>query len=146
VKLDHQIRYFVFRHLMLTGKAPSVSDTAAALSLELRTVQESYKRLEAGHAIALAPATYNIWMCHPFSAVPTPFRVQTVERDYWANCAWDILGISAVLGQDSRTEVHCPDCGSMLTVTIEDGSLIESQGLVHFSVRPRHFWDNVGFT
>ncbi len=146
VKLDQKIRYSIFRHFMTTGRAPRASDTAAALALEPEAVEASYRRLEAGHAIALAPASLNIWMCHPFSAVPTPFRVRTAERDYWGNCAWDMLGIPAVLGQDSRTEVRCPDCAERLTVTIKDGLLVETEGVVHYAVAPRHFWDNLAFT
>jgi hypothetical protein len=146
VKLDQQVRYSIFRHFMTTGLAPTVTDTAADVSQEPPTIIESYRRLESRHAIALAPGTAIIWMCHPFSAVPTPFRVQTAERDYWANCAWDALGIPALLKQDSKTEIRCPDCASTLTMTIKDGSLVETEGVVHFVVPPRHFWDNVAFT
>jgi hypothetical protein len=146
VKLDQQVRYSIFRHFMTSGRAPSALDTAAALGLELRTLQESLRRLEVGHAIVLAPGSLNIWMCHPFSAVPTPFRVRTAGGDYWGNCAWDMLGISALLRRDSRTEVLCPDCAERLTVTIKDGTLVETEGVVHYAVPPRHFWDNVAFT
>ena len=146
MRLDNQVRYSVFRHFMEKGIAPSARDTADALSQVPTAIEESYRRLEARHAMALAPATANIWMCHPFSAVPTPFRVRTANRDYWANCGWDTLGISAVLGVDTKAEVKCPDCDTSLTVTIRDGSLVEAEGVVHFVVPPKQFWDNVGFT
>ena len=94
----------------------------------------------------LAPGTLNIWMAHPFSAVPTAYRVQAAERTYWANCAWDALNITALLGIDTHTVAPCPDCNSPLSMTIEHGSLRDAQGVIHFAVRPRHFWDNIGFT
>jgi hypothetical protein len=145
-KLDQQVRYSIFRHFMETGKAPSVQDTAAALAQEPAAIVEAYRRLEANHALALAPTTTNIWMCHPFSAIPTRFLVKTTEREYWANCAWDALSLSATLGADTSMAVRCPDCGTLLTATITAGSLNESHGVVHIPVPPRQFWDNVGFT
>lgn len=144
--LDKRVRHSVFRQFMKTATGPSVSETAKALDLEPSDVEDSYRRLEAAHALVLAPGTVDIWMCHPFSAVPTPFRVQTDRRDYWANCGWDALGVSAVLGADTRTEVRCPDCGDQLTVTVQDGSLQGTDGVVHFVVPPKEFWDNIGFT
>ena len=144
--LDHQVRHSVFRYFMENGSAPSAGDIAESLAVEPLEIEKSFQRLEAKHAMVLAPSTSNIWMCHPFSAVPTPFRVRTAERDYWANCGWDTLGISAVLGVDTESDVKCQDCGTMLTVNIKDGSLVGTEGVVHFVVPPKQFWDNVGFT
>jgi len=85
-------------------------------------------------------------MAHPFSAVPTAYPVKSEGRTYWANCAWDALGIPAMLHKDSKTETYCADCKTPLTIVIENDEVTSSQGIIHFAVPPRHFWDNVGFT
>jgi len=109
-------------------------------------VEDAYRRLAAGRAIVLAPGTSNIWMAHPFSAIPTPYHVRTPRGSYWANCAWDALNIPALLGVDAQTKAGCPDCDAELALVIRSGSLQAPEGVIHFAVPPRHFWDNIGFT
>jgi hypothetical protein len=85
-------------------------------------------------------------MAHPFSAIPTPYPVKTGNLTYYANCAWDALGIPALLRVDSITETVCVDCQDSLTIGITGDNLIGSDYVIHFSVPPRHFYDDVGFT
>ena len=47
-------------------------------------------------------------MANPFSAVPTPYRVQADGRSWFANCAWDAFGICAALHVDGRIETVVP--------------------------------------
>lgn len=85
-------------------------------------------------------------MVHPFSAVPTPFAVETARATYWANCAWDVVAIPSLLGLDATASPECADCGEEIPLTFRGGELVEGDGFVHFVVPPRHFWDNVGYT
>ncbi len=142
--LDPTVRLHIYRHLVETGGAPTAAATAQALALQQPVAEDSYRRLAAGRAIVLAPGTTNIWMAHPFSAVPTPYRVRAGDRSYWANCAWDVLNITALLGVDAQCVARCPDCGETLTLTIRGGA--PASGVIHFAVPPRRFWDNIGFT
>ncbi len=144
--LDSTVRLHIYRHLADVGEAPTAAVTARALALSQSAVEDSYRRLAAGRAIVLAPGTVNIWMAHPFSAVPTPYRVRAGERSYWANCAWDVLNITALLGVDAQCVARCPDCGEMLTLRIRGGAPIPGAGVIHFAVPPRRFWENIGFT
>lgn len=144
--MDRQVRYRIYRHFATVGQPPSGHDLAATLDLPVPAVDESLGRLAAAHAIALAPGTGNIWMAHPFSAVPTPYPVKTAERTYWANCAWDALGIPALLDVDAETRTQCPDCGDPLMLRVEAARVEPREAVIHFVVPPRRFWDNVGFT
>ena len=40
----------------------------------------------------------------PFSAIPTQVRARANDRWYWANCAWDMLGVPAALHSDAEIE------------------------------------------
>ncbi len=145
-ELDRRVRLHIYRHFADTGEAPTAAATAHALAEPQSVIEDSYRRLAAGRAIVLAPATVNIWMAHPFSAVPTPYPVKTRARSYWANCAWDALGIPAVLGVDSETVTRCADCSATLRLRVKGGEVVSPEGVIHFAVPPRHFWDNIGFT
>src|SRR5438034_10429246 len=144
--LDRTLRLEIYRHFAQTGQAPTMAELASRLSQPQAAVEDSLRRLAAGRAIMLAPGTLNIWMAHPFSAVPTGYPVQAAERSYWANCAWDALNLTALLGIDSHIVAACPDCNTPLSMTVEHGSLRSPEGVIHFAVPPRHFWDNIGFT
>ena len=145
-QLDQAIRLYIYRCFAETGKAPRIADVARAVDQSPSAVQDAYRRLADGRAIVLAPGTLNIWMAHPFSATPTPYHVQTNRGSYWANCAWDALNIAALLGVDAQTRVHCPDCNTELALVIQSGTLQSTEGVIHFAVPPRHFWENIGFT
>ena len=85
-------------------------------------------------------------MAHPFSAVPTPFRVDTAELAYWGNCAWDALAIPALLSLDATVSARSAESGEAMELTFRSGELVNVDGVVHFVVPPRRFWDNVGYT
>jgi hypothetical protein len=143
---DQQIRYFIIQHFIQQGTAPSTEELCAQLGQSAEEVQAALKRHENAHALVLAPATYNIWMMHPFSAVPTHHIVHTEERDYWANCGWDLLGVPVVVGTDSVSHVGCEHCDEQIEIVAQVGGRIMGEAVVHFTVPARRFWDNVGYT
>ena len=144
--LERQVRLAIYQHFAATGQAPSAPALAKQLDRSTAEVEAAFERLEALHALALAPASKTIWMAHPFSAIPTAYPVQTAERRYWANCAWDSLGLAALLGADTETRTTCPDCGTPLTLATRQKVLEPVNAVVHLIVPPRRFWENVGFT
>ena len=79
---DNAVRLFVYRHFLDTGRAPDVAAIASATEATGDAVRSALRRLADQHAIVLAPATTNIWMAHPFSAVPTPYPVHAGGRMY----------------------------------------------------------------
>jgi hypothetical protein len=144
---DLAVRAAVYRHFVAHGEAPTTEFLAAVLDREEDSVLQSFERLEAARALALAPGTRQVWMAHPFSAVPTPYRVETRDCRYWANCAWDALAIPSLLNVDARISTRCPDCGEPVNASVEGGRLeTPAHAVVHFLVRPTRFWDDIGFT
>lgn len=144
--LDLSVRQFVFTRTAETARVPHVSDIAESLAQPRGAIEDSLRRLEAGRILVLAPGTTTIWMSHPFSAVPTDFRVDANGRTYFANCIWDALGIPAILGADGVVTTRCPDCGEPLVLEVQKGLLTRSEGLIHFAVPAARWWENIGFT
>jgi len=83
-------------------------------------------------------------MAHPFSAVPTPYPVTIAGRTYWANCAWDAAGVLSLAG-DGESHTRCGDCGQEVGFAVERGR-VSGDGIVHFVVPARRFWENIAFT
>lgn len=146
LELDRRVRAQIYEHLVEHARAPAAAEVAAAVGTSAVAVESSYRRLADAHAIALRPDSADIWMAHPFSAVPTAYPVETARHTYWANCAWDALGIPALLGIDAETRTTCADCGAPLVMRVRNGELESDGGFVHFLVPPARFWDDVGFT
>lgn len=143
---DGRVRLFLYEALVASGRVPPNREVAEALDLEVRAVEESLVRLESLHALALAPGSRNPWMLHPFSSVPTSFRVEAQGRSYWGNCAWDAVAIPSLVGGRATAHGKCADCGESMTFELHEGELASGDGLVHLAVPPRRFWENVGFT
>ena len=144
--VDRDVRLFVYEHFLDAGQPPSVDEVASALSLAVGEIEASFARLEEGHVLVFAPGTRNIWMANPLSAFPTPFRVETPRGGYWGNCIWDAFGIVAMLGGDGAVLTSCADCGEAMELRVTGGSLGPSEGVAHFAVPARRWWDNIGYT
>ena len=99
------LTYAVFVEL---GRAPTSDEVAHAAGLSSAEVEAMWRDLHRAHALVLNPATTEIRMANPFSAVPTAYRVQAAGRWWYANCAWDALGICAALRVDGRIECVLP--------------------------------------
>jgi hypothetical protein len=143
---DRELRHWIYSRIIRTGSVPAIKEISRERGATPDAVVDSLKRLGDLHAFALVPHSGEIWMAHPFSAVPTPYRVKTASRGYWANCAWDALSIPAMLGVDATVDAQCPECTETMRFEFSGGELRERHGVVHFAVPPSRFWQNVGFT
>ena len=146
IPIDRFVRHYVYDHAMLEGLPPTTVETALALSYTLDEVQASFKRLAAAHIFVLQKETGEILMANPFSAVPTPFRVQVGSLTFFGNCIWDAMGIPAMLKQDAVIQASCSCCGTAMSLKITGNSLEPAPGLAHFAVPAAQWWDNIVFT
>jgi hypothetical protein len=94
----------------------------------------------------LEPDRAEIRMANPFSAVPTPHRVQAGGRSWFGNCAWDAFGIPAALHVDGHVSSTCPDCGEPIEIEIRNERPIPDEHVFHVAVPAAHWWDDIVFT
>ena len=142
---DLALRNTTYALFAQRGRAPTAAEVAAQSAVTTIDVQQGWKRLHAQHALVLDEAG-GIRMANPFSAVPTPHRVEADSRSWYANCAWDAFGICAVLGVDGRIDTTCPDCGEPIVVEVRDGRPDDEGHVFHSLVDAAHWWDDIGFT
>ena len=142
-----RVRLAVLERTIASGQVPTAGEIAAELDLPAAMVQEAYSRLHENHVFVCEPGEPSrLRMANPFSAVPTPFQVSSRGGSYHGNCVWDALGIISLLGGEGTVETSCPDCSEPLRLRVEGGQLVESEGVVHFGVPARHWWDDIVFT
>jgi hypothetical protein len=146
-EVDLRIRNEVYSSFIRDHRPQAPAETAAALELDADDVADAFQRLHDAHALVLHPETTTISMLNPFSTVKTPHCVEAAGRSWFANCAWDALGIPAALHTDGTIESQCPDCGERLVLEVRDGELVAGADLlVHFVVPARRWWEDIAFT
>jgi len=140
------LRTEIYRCLAATTVAPTPDELAAWSGRSRKEILEALEALEAHHHVAILPDRSGVWMAHPFPAIPTAFPVDTARGRFWANCAWDALGIPALLGMDGWTQARCAATGTPLSFGIRNGERVGDDGVIHLVVPPRNAWDDIGFT
>jgi hypothetical protein len=112
------VRLAIYGSLVETGKVP------------LDLPGEALEELALQRVVVLDPETREVRMAMPFSVRPTEFVVRSGEREWFANCAWDALGIPAALGRPCEIEApgYGPGC------------------VVHFAVPARDWWKDIFHT
>ena len=143
---DLELRNATYRRFVELGRAPTADEAAAVVHWTAEEVRAGWQRLHQQHALVLNPATAEIRMANPFSAVPTAYRVHAAGRWWYANCAWDAVGVCAALKADGRVEASCPDCGEPLVVHVRNQQPDRTDLLFHCLVSAAHWWDDIVYT
>ena len=85
-------------------------------------------------------------MAFPFSAVPTPFRVDAQDKSYWANCAWDALAIPAAMHCDAEIETSCAENKQPISLAVRDDQIIHHGERVHFLLPFQRWYTDLAYT
>lgn len=140
------IRLFVYQHFAEATRPPSVAEAAAHFGLTHAEAASAYEELNRRHAFFLQPGTHDIAMAWPFSGVKTSYKVHANGKTYFANCAWDSLGIPAILQADAEIEAVCAQSGEKISLTVRGGEVQGEAALTHFLVPFKDWYDDVTFT
>lgn len=143
---DAGVRPYIYEHFLRTGRAPLVAEIARDLAEPVSAIEAALRRLHDAHSVVLEPSAGELLMVHPFSCVPTAFRVEVGKGAWWANCIWDALGIPAMLKRDGSVLTHCGCCSEAMTPTVSNGTLADATGVAHFAVPAKDWWKDIVFT
>jgi hypothetical protein len=141
-----KIKFFIYQHCVSTTRPPEAKETASHFHISLGGAEAVYQELHRRDAIYLEPGTSRIRMAFPFSAVPTSFRVQARGKSYWANCAWDSLGIPAALHSDAEIETTCAGTRLPISLAVRDGQLLQHGERVHFLLPFLRWYNDLSYT
>ena len=151
---DLKIRHEIYCSFADDCRAPSYQEIAALLKTDPEQVRVSYHKLHQRHMIFLEPGADTIRIANPFSAIPTRYKVISGERQWkipissvwWANCAWDSLGIAAALDIDVQIEAVYPDGQQTVHLEVRNGRVDGKNHLVYFPLPCRQWYDDLIFT
>ena len=132
---DRAIRNRTYALFVELGRAPAADEVGPGAA-------QAWQRLHDEHALVL-DRSGAIRMLNPFSTVPTPYRVEAGGRTWFANCAWDAIGILAALHVDGRIEYVTSD---PIVVEIRAGHPDDASLVFHCDVPAAHWWDDIVFT
>lgn len=116
--IEKAVHQAILRSFATTGHAPEASQLAPVIADPERAVDDVLRALHELDAIRLA-SDGRIAVAYPFSAQPTRHRVRIDDRvDAYAMCAIDALGMSAMLGVDTRIDSVDVTSGQLVTVAM----------------------------
>ena len=145
--LETTVKLNIYETIAETTKAPTSAEVAAAIGLSVEEVEASFQRLYTKRLLVLEPGSAShIRMAPPFSGVETSHLVDIDGKLYFANCAWDALGIAAALHHDADIKTSCADCGEPMSFQIRNGKPVSQECAIHFAVPAAHWWDDIIYT
>jgi hypothetical protein len=143
---DWAVRAEIYRVFADVGSSPSFEQLSAALDASVARIGESVAVLYEAHEIAPLPDGSGVWMANPFAATETEYPVETPTMTVYANCAWDALGVPAILGTDGWTRTRCQESHVAMEFGVRDGRLEGDDSVIHLVTPPRDAWLDIGFT
>jgi hypothetical protein len=141
-----ELRRFIYDDLIATGFPPRSDRIAERFGVTPSAARDSLAALKIGKAALLDPRSGEIWMAGPFASTRTPYAVRTDAGQWWANCAWDMLGVAAMVGGPVSLSAECTDCGEPFECDLNPGGRVDSDWLVHFLLPARQWYHDIGFT
>jgi hypothetical protein len=143
---DTQVKLSIYRIFAETGQRPSPADVAAHAGADVASVLAVFPRLRLQRVLALEADGATIRMAPPFSGIQTQHRVIVDGKQYFANCAWDALGIIAALHKPGEVHSRCEQSGEPLRLEVSLEGPAKSSWLFHCLVPASKWWDDIVFT
>jgi hypothetical protein len=144
--VENTVRLALYSSFVEKGTAPSAAELAGRLSMPEEAVRGAMEALAAGKAIVLQPESREVLMANPLCAVATPYRAVVDGKAFFSACVWDGLGAIAMLGDTGVVESSCACCGEAMEVRVENGVPVDPEGVIHFAVPAKRWWENIVFT
>jgi hypothetical protein len=144
---DTAVKMNIYRTIAETAQAPTTTEVATALGVPVADVQAAFDRLHKKRLLVPEPGDpTRIRMAPPFSGVETPFHVKSGGKAYYANCAWDALGVAAALHQDALIEATDGFSGEALILEVREEKPMPGSCVAHFAVPAARWWDDILYT
>jgi Alkylmercury lyase len=141
-----RVKIAVYEHFASTGSAPAPADTARRADVSVEAVLGAYQALRAQRVLVLEADGSSIRMAPPFSGVPTDHVVHAGMVRFYANCAWDALGIPAALHWPAMVHSRCAQSGEAFHLEVGPRGPEASDWLFHSLVPAARWWDDIVFT
>ncbi|KAJ5366653.1 transmembrane protein [Penicillium brevicompactum] len=136
----------IISSFLANQRPPTVSEVATRFECSASEARKGLQTLTEYHGVVLHPNSDEVWVAHPFSAAPTTCVVSSGKRKWWGNCAWCSLGVMHLAGQTATLKTRLGAIGDEVSITVENGELLDKDYVIHFPIPMRNAWDNVIYT
>jgi hypothetical protein len=140
------LRRFIYDDMVSNGVPPTAARIGQHFGVNAVDAKRELAALKIGKTVLVHPITGEIWMAGPFAASATPYRIVGAKQSWWANCAWDMLGVAAIVNEPVQLVASCCDCGEQFMLDASPARGVESDWLVHFLLPARRWYEDIGFT
>ena len=141
-----RVKLAAYRHFAGTGLAPTPEEVATVAGESVERVLDAYRALASQRLLVLDSSGTTIRMAPPFSGVATRHQVEANGVRYFANCAWDALGIPAALRKSAVVHSECAQSGDTLRLDVGPDGPEPSSWLFHCLVPAARWWEDIVFT
>jgi len=143
---DTDVKLAVYRHIAAAARTPTVGEVAESVGATPGEVREAYERLYRNRVLVLEPDGTTIRMAPPFSGVATQHRVRISDKEYFANCAWDALGVPAALHAPAEVLSRCEQSREPIHLRVREDGPDPEPCVVHFAVPAALWWKDIVYT
>ncbi len=144
---DTSVKMNIYETIARTARIPTAQGVAQALDVPHNDVLEAFERLHQKRLLVPEPGDPDrIRMAPPFSGIETPFRVKVQEKSYYANCAWDALGVPAALHEAAVIEASDAHTGEPIVLEIRLEGPVAQPCVIHFAVPAARWWEDILYT
>jgi len=140
------LRRFIYDELIANGLPPSTARIAEHFRVTPHAARTTLAEMKIGKTVLAHPTTGEIWMAGPFASKRTPYEITRGTSRWWANCAWDMLGVAVIVGPPVTLRAACTDCRLTFVMDVGEHGPPQSEWVVHFLLPARRWYEDIGFT
>ena len=143
---DARVKTAIYQWIARTTRTPTTGEIADPLHASSDEVRKAYERLFRNRVLFLEADGETIRMAPPFAGVPTQHRVRVGDRDYFANCCWDSLGIPAALHEEADVFSRCEQTLDPIHLHVGREGPEPERVVAHFAVPASRWWADLVYT
>jgi hypothetical protein len=143
---DTSLKLAIYEFTAAHARVPTVGQLAPVVGLSAGEVRAGYQRLFASRVLVLEADGETIRMAPPFSGVETQHEVTTDGKRFFANCAWDSLGILAALHAQGEVRTRCEQTREPIAIRVTRDGPLPAECVAHFAVPAARWWQDIVFT
>ena len=144
--MSSDLRRFIYDHILDHGLPPSLERIGSRFGWPTDRAREEVASMKIGKTVLPHPETGEIWMAGPFASSRTAFEIRDEHTTWYANCAWDMLGVAALVDRPVTMTAKCADCGEVLEAKADGARVEPSEFVTHFYLPASEWYHDIGFT
>jgi hypothetical protein len=150
-----ELRVFVYDTIASRGRPPATTEIGKHFGITPDDARGAIADARLGKTLFPDPNTGEIAIAGPVAGGPTNYRVQANGVTWFANSAWDMLGVAAMFMHTVTIEARCSDCGDAVKFLLDPVSFPafsfpkaspDEGAIVHFQMPARQWQDDIAAT